>query len=61
VVAVFTMAMLRVAAISDARREGELSEWVAMSVLADHRAADAGGHAERLPSEARPGFHRATG
>lgn len=53
--------MFRVAAISDARREAERSEWLAMSLLVEHRAADAHGHDERLPSESRPGFHRAAG
>jgi hypothetical protein len=61
VLVLFTIAMFRLAAISDARREAELSEWLATPVVVKHRAADAGGDAERLPPESQPGIHRAAG
>jgi D-arabinose 1-dehydrogenase-like Zn-dependent alcohol dehydrogenase len=57
-VAVFTIRMFRVAAISDARRKAELAKWLAMNVRVEHRAED---HVERLPSESQPGFRRAAG
>jgi hypothetical protein len=58
VLALCTITMFRVAAISDARRQAELSEWLAMSALVEHRASD---QATQPASRSRTSLRRAAG
>jgi hypothetical protein len=51
-VALFIVTIVRVAAVTDARREAQIAEWLSRRRLAERRAAD-GAHTERIPPELR--------
>jgi hypothetical protein len=58
-IALFALSLFRLAAISDARREAELAEWLAMNVRVEQRASELAVRADRLRSESRPRLRRA--
>jgi hypothetical protein len=60
-VALFTVAMLRLAALSDASHDAALSERMATIDLVVHAAADPASRAEQPHSDVRPADYRATG
>lgn len=50
--ALFIVTIVRVAAVTDARREAQIAEWLSRRRLAERRAGD-GSHSERFPAEHR--------
>jgi hypothetical protein len=50
--ALFIVTIVRVAAVTDARREAQIAEWLSRRRLAERRAAD-GAHSERFAPERR--------
>jgi hypothetical protein len=61
VVALAIISALRLAAISDARSDAELSEWLAVSPLVEHRSAGVQAVPERLRAKYQRDLRKAAG
>jgi hypothetical protein len=60
-VALFAVTMLRLAAVTDAKREAQLAEWLSRRVGTERRAPAEGERSEDLRRELRRRLHRAAG